>query len=841
VTHWNISRTRERGALACLATIGVLGLIVWFSRLAQRSDPPLHRSPLATNPLSSSAIRSNPVANALGAIFPRISPDGQALVVSYQGAIWRVPRSGGTMTRLTYETGFDIEPVWSPDGLRIAYVNSPLFGEGDLRVIEAETGQPVALPRRIEVIGTNVYQKLEFLDDTHLMGVFKIPGQPYGLSWIQLQTSQSKRICDMPRWGRFAVSHDRKSIAYTSTLDVSGRQNGNDGRQNKIFQIPVEGGTPKLITQFASRIYDLCWAADDATLYLVSDFGTAHNDLWHLPLSNPESGMQRMTSGQADEDRPSTSEDGRWLLYTDNRRSATTLVVRDLKTGIDQEVLIDRLDFRQPVGSIALAIRDHQTQNAITARVSIQKLDGKLSAPPAALYRVLGDVPHYYQTADSTWELPDGKYVLKVYRGPEYVMHREQFEVQAGKTTQISVQLQRWANAAAKGWYTGENHIHANYGYGHWYNTPRTMLDQSAGEDLHVSNFMVANSDTDAVFDREFFRGKLDPISTPETLLYWNQEFRSTIWGHMTLLNLKQVVEPIFTGFKSTTNPWDVPTNAQIADRAHWQKAIVNYTHVAQNANDPYENPYTGKGIPIDVALGKVDSLDLNSSYAGTIPLWYRLLNCGFHLPASAGTDTFLNRIPSRLPGGDRVYVKLTGPLTYESWIDGLRAGRSFVSNGPLLEFAAENAGPGDTLELATEREVRIVATATSQFAMDKVEVVYNGQVVLTGTLSDDKKSATIDQTVLLNRSGWLSFRATGPGHADHPVGSLDAHTSPIYVTVAAQSTTSKEDAEYFLKWIDRLSLAIRNRERIPDAASRQLIESQFDAARTVYQNLREN
>jgi hypothetical protein len=124
---------------------------------------------------------------------------------------------------------------------------------------------------------------------------------------------------------------------------------------------------------------------------------------------------------------------------------------------------------------------------------------------------------------------------------------------------------------------------------------------------------------------------------------------------------------------------------------------------------------------------------------------------------------------------------------------------------------------------------------------MNKVEVIYNGQVVLTGTLSDDKKSATIDQTVLLNRSGWLSFRATGPGHANHPAGSLDAHTSPIYVTVAGKPTTSKEDAEYFLKWIDRLSLTIRNRERIPDATSRQLIEAQFDAARTVYQNLRGN
>ena len=261
----------------------------------------------------------------------------------------------------------------------------------------------------------------------------------------------------------------------------------------------------------------------------------------------------------------------------------------------------------------------------------------------------------------------------------------------------------------------------------------------------------------------------------------------------------------------------------------------MNYTHVAQNPADPYENPYTGKSIPLDVALGKIDTLDLNASYAGTIPLWYRLLNCGFRLPASAGTDTFLNRIASRLPGGDRVYVKINGPLTYENWIDNLRAGRSFVSNGPQLEFTAENSGLGETLELAAARSVRIKARADSQFPMDKVEVIYNGKVAAAATLSPDRKSATLEMDLMLDRSGWLSFRASGSGHADHPVGTLDAHCSPIYVVVAGKPAGSQEDAEYFLKWIERLSVAIRTRDRIPDPQLRQQVQSYLEAARGVY------
>ena len=268
----------------------------------------------------------------------------------------------------------------------------------------------------------------------------------------------------------------------------------------------------------------------------------------------------------------------------------------------------------------------------------------------------------------------------------------------------MTVELERWVHMAKDGWYSGELHIHANYGYGSWFNTPETMRQQCVGEDLNVCNFMVANSDADVVFDRPFFRGGPDPLSTPENILYWNQEFRSTIWGHMTLVNLEQVVEPVFTGFEGTTNPWDTPSNADIADRTHWQKGVVNYTHVSQ-AEDWSKTPYAAKAIPIDVALGKIDTLDINNSWAASVPLWYRLLNCGFRVPATAGTDVFLNRIGSNLPGGDRVYVHIDGPLTYAGWIDGLKAGRSFVTNGPMLTFTVNGERAGGGAEARREAE----------------------------------------------------------------------------------------------------------------------------------------
>src|SRR5262249_20218348 len=247
--------------------------------------------------------------------------------------------------------------------------------------------------------------------------------------------------------------------------------------------------------------------------------------------------------------------------------------------------------------------------------------------------------------------LPAGAYHLHVFHGPEYQAVHRTLRIYQGKTTEVSIEMERWVDAAALQLYSGEVHIHANYGYGPWFSTPEAMLLQCQGEDLNVCNFMVANSDGDGVFDRAFFLGKPDPLSTERTILYWNEEYRSTIWGHMTLVNLRRLVEPIFTGFKGTTNPYDVPTNGDTAERTRQQDGLVNYTHSASDPIDPYGTAYSAKGLPVDAALGKVDTMDLNLSFKGSVPLWYRLLNCGFRLPASAGTDAFLNRLSSMLPG----------------------------------------------------------------------------------------------------------------------------------------------------------------------------------------------
>jgi hypothetical protein len=769
---------------------------------------------------------------ALGAIQPRLSPDGGTVAFSYQGEIWTGPRAGGAMTLLTPSQGLDTEPAWSPDGKRVAFLRG-----GAVKVVRFPDGKEVPLPRAVSAGGTYAVSKLAFsADGRRLLGAFRV-GEADRLAWFDLQTGETAPLVPASSYFRFALSPDGGWVVHTSIPDRPGEQSGNDGSYTDLWKQPAGGqGKAEKLCRFPARVHDLCWAGGNS-LVVAAELGQAHDDLWKVPLAGPLRGMVKLTSGQADEDRPSASRDGRWLVYTDNRAGPTALVVRDMASGEEAAVRFDAMDYRRPTGTLRLAVKDSAGGKPTVARVSLKEDGGRYHAPAGSLYRSLRGRGHFYCEGVAELTVPAGNYRLSAYRGPEYRVTSREIVVKAGQTHKVTVELERWVHMAKGGWYSGELHIHANYGYGSWFNTPETMRQQCVGEDLNVCNFMVANSDADVVYDRPFFRGGPDPLSTAENILYWNEEFRSTVWGHMTLVNLEQLVEPVFTGFAGTTNPHDTPSNADIADRAHWQRGVVNYTHVAQ-AEDWATTPYAAKALPIDVALGKVDTLDINNTWAASVPLWYRLLNCGFRVPATAGTDVFLNRIGSNLPGGDRVYVRVDGPLSYGRWVEGLKAGRSFVTSGPMLTFTADGVGPGAVLKTGEKPTIRVKATARSRSPLAKAELVHNGKVVAAAELAGDGRTATLDREVTLDGGGWLAFRAAGPGTADTATAAQNAHTNPVYVEANGAARRSAAEARAFLRWIDRFEILLRTRNRFPTEKLRQQAQAQLEAARLVYSRI---
>src|SRR5262249_20881179 len=151
-----------------------------------------------------------------------------------------------------------------------------------------------------------------------------------------------------------------------------------------VWTVPSGGGEPVKLVRFPARIHDLCWKANDQALVVATELGGVHNDLWEIPLDNPERGARRLTFGQADEDRPSTSTAGRCLLYPANRIGPTALVPRDLPSGKEETVDAATIEHRRPTGRLTLALIAAAGGSPVVARVAIRHESGKYHAPPGS-------------------------------------------------------------------------------------------------------------------------------------------------------------------------------------------------------------------------------------------------------------------------------------------------------------------------------------------------------------------------------------------------------------------------------------------------------------------------
>jgi len=291
-----------------------------------------------------------------------------------------------------------------------------------------------------------------------------------------------------------------------------------------------------------------------------------------------------------------------------------------------------------------------------------------------------------------------------------------------------------------------------------------------------------------------------------------------------------------------------VPTNGDVADLARAQGAITGYVHPFDSYPDPADTAQAlTDGLPVDVALGKVDYMEIVgfSDHRATARVWYQLLNCGFRIPAAAGTDAMANYASLRGPVGlNRVYVHVPGKrsgggIDHAAWLEGLRAGRTVATNGPLLTFTLDAHPIGDDIRLpAPGGTLRARVTLRSIVPVSHLEIVANGRVVDSIPLAGPRTSAVADVRLPVTQSGWYTVRAWSDS-ATPPV--LDiypfATTSPIYVTVGDRPVRSREDAAYFIAWIDRLesgALAFKSWNSI---AERDHVLQQIANARDVFRD----
>ncbi|HEY8437219.1 MAG TPA: CehA/McbA family metallohydrolase, partial [Candidatus Limnocylindrales bacterium] len=164
---------------------------------------------------------------------------------------------------------------------------------------------------------------------------------------------------------------------------------------------------------------------------------------------------------------------------------------------------------------------------------------------------------------------------------------------------------------------------------------------------------------------------------------------------------------------------------------------------------------------------------------------WYRYLNLGYRLPLLAGTDKMSSEVPI---GAVRAYSHLLddGELTFDAWAEAVRAGRTFVTSGPILELTVDGHEPGDVIAFSSRARLDVAVRArAAQPVVGAVELVVNGRVVAATQADEPATELALHETIEIRAGSWIAARSRSPFQIESAfTSSMAAHTSPVYVEV---------------------------------------------------------
>ena len=780
------------------------------------------------------------------------SPDGAELIYSMQGSLWRQRVGSSEARQLTDGPGYDYQPDWSPDGRAVVYA-SYRDDAVQLRMLDLASGRDAPLVAdgavNVEPRWSPDGSRIAWVSTAHEGRWHVHTAMVREGRVVATERITEDRDDGLPRYYYGAFDH-----FLSPTWSPDGRELilvSNRGRiwgSGGVWRMEATPGAPMRLLHHEETTWKARpdWARDGNRVVYSSYLGRQWNQLW-LMTSEGGDAMQ-LTYGDFDATAPRWSPDGRRIAFVSNARGNTALEVVEIPGGRRVTVEATTRRYLRPVGRLRIAALDAASGRVVAARVSVTTADGRSWTPDDA-WRHADDafdraerrIEHGYFHADgeATLVVPAGTVTVEVTRGLAHHVERRTVAIAADSTSSVRVPLRRLADLPRAGWYSGDLHVHMNYG-GAYRADPATLARQARAEDLHVVENLIVNKEG-RIPDVAWFRGAPDPVSDDSTLVVHDQEFHTSFWGHTALLGLRDhLLLPGYAAYTNTAVASLYPTNATAFDLARAQGAVGGYVHPFDVPPDPAADEALTNALPVDVALGAVDYLEVVgfSEHLTTARVWYRLLNCGFRIPAGAGTDAMTNFASLRGPVGmNRVFVQVDGPLDHARFLAGLKTGRTVATNGPLLDFALDGRGLGGELRLpAGGGTVRARVTLRSVVPVEHLEIVGNGEVVAEIPLTGDRTSATATVTIPVARSGWYTLRARST-RATHPVLDLYpfATTSPIYVVVGDAPVRSRADAEYFLAWIGRLEAAVREHRDWNGDAEREEVVRQLAAARAEF------
>ena len=466
-------------------------------------------------------------------------------------------------------------------------------------------------------------------------------------------------------------------------------------------------------------------------------------------------------------------------------------------------------------------IVDAQTGKRLPARLYVRSADGRWhfarSASPegAAVefrkqrFKTSVEMHTTLSAHPFVADVPAGRYTLTVERGKEYLPAETAVDV-GEKPVEVTIRLQRWIDMAAKGWYSGDTHVHRTLA-----DLPNVVLAEDLNVALPLSYWV-----TSAYEAPRRAAVRPEPIEADPTHVIYpvNTEYEIFRVG-----TKRHTLGAVFILGHKTPFTQGAPPVAPIAEKARREGALLDL--------DKHSWPWSLMLVPVM----KVGLFELANNHcwrtefgfrnwtAETVPdymklerdargftewgwidfglkSYYALLNCGFRMRPTAGTASGVHPVPL---GFGRVYVHIEGKFSYAKWMAGLGAGRSFVTTGPMVTVAVNGQPPGSTIRAsAGERACRVTGRAASARPLRLVEIVVNGRVVQRVPAANRKTEqggyeSPLAADVALDGTSWIAVRA----FEDRPDKRVRfVHSSPVHVTIPGKPLRPRRaEADYLV------------------------------------------
>lgn len=441
--------------------------------------------------------------------------------------------------------------------------------------------------------------------------------------------------------------------------------------------------------------------------------------------------------------------------------------------------------------NVEIVVRDKKSGQAMPCRIHLKDSAGK---PQRA-----GDLPfwfdHFVMPGRTQLPLEPGKYTIEIERGPEFVRIADSFEVKANGAMKRTYDMERLADLAAEGWWSGDLHVHRPV---------ETVELLMRTEDLHVAPVITWWN------KKNLWDGKKLPAD-PLVKFDGNRFYHAMAGederegGALLYFHLKKPLA-IASSSKEYPSPMKFVQEARLLDDDVWidiEKPfwwdVALWLATGRMSSIGLANNHMCRDRMVETeAWGKPRFVERLPAPHGngywTQEIYYQVLNAGLRLPPSAGSASGV--LPNPV-GYNRVYVHLGKDMDHANWWKALRAGRSFVTNGPLLRVSADGKLPGTVFTGAKNIKLDLKAELATQDPIRVVEIIKNGQVERRIPFKDLMNTGSLG-AIEFKESGWFLVRAI----ADNKKTFRFASTGPFYVEIGpTKERISKSAAEFFLTW----------------------------------------